>query len=476
MTLVKVLLDEVLLEVFDFCADENPEAWQTLVHVCQRWRCIIFGSPRRLNVRLFCTPGTPRNTLDVWPPFPLLIWAHDCITEDMDNMIALLEKSDRVCQINLMGIPTPQYLERLLEGMQKPLPELTDLTLWSLNYEIMSAIPDSFLSGYAPRLRELSLECIPFPGLPKLLLSATNLFSLHLLDIPYSGYISPEAMLTALSTSTNLRSLHLRFQFSRSHLDRASQHRPPSKRSIFPFLTELRFKGGSNYLEVLITGIDAPRLSTLYISFFNQIEFGTPKLVQFICRTPRLKELERARVSFEYGITRVDLSSRTSDYRMLSVGISCREMDLHLSSLHEVLTPSLPSLSALEDLYIHEAPLAQLDWRGDIESMPWMMLLHPFSAVKNLYVSKRFAPRIASCLQFLVDNKMTNVLLSLENIFLEGHEPSGPVQECIKQFAATRLADGRPIVATCWEGHEVEDYDEECFEIDNDDEDDEDED
>ena len=209
MTSVNVFPDEVPLAVFDFCMDEDPEAWHTLVHVCQRWRCVVFGSPRRLNLRLFCTPGTPKDTLDVWPPFPLLIWAHDCITEDMDNMIALLEKSDRVCQINLMGIPTSHYLERLLEGMQKPLPELTDLTLWSLNYATMSVVPDSFLGGYAPRLRELSLDRVPFPGLPELLLSVTNLVSLHLLNIPYSGYISPEAMLTALSTSTNLRSLHL---------------------------------------------------------------------------------------------------------------------------------------------------------------------------------------------------------------------------------------------------------------------------
>ena len=118
----------------------------------------------------------------------------------MDNMIALLEQSDRVCQINLMGIPTLRYFERLLEGMQKPLPELTDLTLWSLNYATMSVVPDSFLGGYAPRLRELSLDRVPFPGLPKLILSATNLVSLHLLSIPNSGYILPEAMLTALSS------------------------------------------------------------------------------------------------------------------------------------------------------------------------------------------------------------------------------------------------------------------------------------
>jgi hypothetical protein len=189
-----------------------------------------------------------------------------------------------------------------------------------------------------------------------------------------------------------------------------------------------------------------------------------------------LKELERARVSFEFGITRVNLSSQASGYRTLSVGILCRELDLQFSSLQEVLTPSLPPLSTLEDLYIYEGPLTQLDWQGDIENIPWLELLYPFAAVKNLYLSEQFALRIAPCLQFLVDSRTTKVLPSLENIFLEGHEPLRPVQEGIRQFVAARLANGRPIAVTRWERHEDGDYNEECYDIDDDDEEGEDED
>ncbi len=28
-------------------------------HVCQKWRSVVFGSPRRLNLRLLCTKRTP---------------------------------------------------------------------------------------------------------------------------------------------------------------------------------------------------------------------------------------------------------------------------------------------------------------------------------------------------------------------------------------------------------------------------------
>ena len=138
------------------------EAWQTLVHFCRRWRCLVFGSPRRLNLRLFCTPETPaRDTLDVWPALPLIVWG-DMTPSSTDNVVAALGKSNRVCEVNLWNFPGWQ-LEQVLAAMQVPFPELTRLVLIS-NEETMSVIPDSFLDGFAPRLRYIDLSGIPFPG------------------------------------------------------------------------------------------------------------------------------------------------------------------------------------------------------------------------------------------------------------------------------------------------------------------------
>jgi len=61
-------------------------------------------------------------------------------------------------------------------------------------------------------------------------------------------------------------------------------------------------------------------------------------------------------------------------------------------------------------------------------------LLLPFPAVKNLYLSKDFAPGIVAALQEIVG---TEVLPSLQNILVDGLEPSGPFQESIEQFVAT---------------------------------------
>ena len=55
---------------------ESLETWRTLIHVCRKWRNLVFASPRRLNLRLVCTRRKPvRDMLDIWPTFPIVI--HD---------------------------------------------------------------------------------------------------------------------------------------------------------------------------------------------------------------------------------------------------------------------------------------------------------------------------------------------------------------------------------------------------------------
>jgi hypothetical protein len=70
--------------------------------------------------------------------------------------------------------------------------------------------------------------------------------------------------------------------------------------------------------------------------------------------------------------------------------------------------------------------------------------------VKNLYLSKEFAPGIAAALQELVGSRITELLPSLQNILVEGLEPSGPFQENIGQFVAARQLSGHPIAVYNW--------------------------
>jgi hypothetical protein len=257
---IDVLPDDVLLEIFYFYVGEAQriQAWESLVHVCSRWRSVVFGSPNHLDLGLVCTAKTPaRDRLDVWPELPLHIQGDDF--EGIDNIIAVVERRNRVRVIDLTWVSS-LHLENLLAAMQDPFPELTDLVLWS-NGEV--ALPDSFLGGSAPRLRFLWLDHAPFPGLQKLLLSATHIAILRLEDIPHSGYISPEAMATALSTLTHLDSLILGFQSPFSRPDPASQPPPSPTRIVLSALTYFEFKGDSEYVDDLMAYIDAPRLNEL---------------------------------------------------------------------------------------------------------------------------------------------------------------------------------------------------------------------
>jgi hypothetical protein len=130
----------------------------------------------------------------------------------MDNVIAVLERSDRVSEIYLKNAPS-SHLERVSTAMREPFPELTSLLFHSY-YVNVPVLPDSFLGGSAPPLRLFYLDRVPFPGLPKLLLSAPHLVHLRLWNISNYGYFSPETMLTALPTMTSLESLWLQFDLA----------------------------------------------------------------------------------------------------------------------------------------------------------------------------------------------------------------------------------------------------------------------
>ena len=453
---VNMLPDDVLLEIFDFhvlvsghqFTKNNIEAWQLLVHVCRRWRRLVFGSPRRLNLQLFCVAKTPaRDTLDVWPPLPLSINATIKETEELDNIIAVLERSERVVFITIILPGT--LSEDVSIAMQKPFPVLEHLGLFSSN--VATVIPDSFLRGSAPRLRILWLDGIPFPGLPKLLLSATHLSRLHLTDIPHPEYFSLDTIVTVLSTLTSLCSFRLEFWSPRSLPERESRHSLPWTRSVLPSLDSLEFKGVSDYLEDFVAHIDTPRLVALHITFFNQIVFDTPKTTQFISRTPLLGPLEKACLTFRNDTADVCLSSQSSTFDQILVKIPCEEFDWQVSSLEQVCTSSLSLLSKLEDLLILENTNSPPNWKDNIENTLWLELLHPFIAVKNLYLSEKFASCIAPALQELVGGRTTEVLPALQNLFLEGLQPSGPDQEGIVKFVATRQLSGRPITVSLWE-------------------------
>jgi F-box-like len=433
------LPDEVLLEMFDIYVNEataRTEEWHTLVHVCRRWRNVVFSSPHRLDLRLLCTIRRPvRVRLDIWPALPIILAGSvDPTTlpmESADNILTALEHRDRVCHISLQHLPNA-LVGRLAAAMCEPFQALTYLELRSNDESAVPGLPDTFLGGSAARLQRLRLVCIPFLALPKLLLSACQLVNLELVDIPHSGYISPRMMVTCLSALTRLDTLHLEFRSPLSRPDRTIPSPSRITRVLLPALSMLCFKGVSEYFEDLVAQIDAPLLNQIWIEYFHQLLFDTPQLLQFISRTNELKTSDRADVLFRGDCVRIVLYSRRGmvERRILGLTILCRESDWQLSSLAQLCGAFLPPLSStLERLYIRE-DILRPHWHDDMENVQWLELLQPFIAVKNLYLSKGLEPLVRPVLQEVAADSegLTGVLPALQSVVIEGVQLPGSIQ------------------------------------------------
>jgi hypothetical protein len=452
-----MLPDVALLDVFDFYVNKEEELedaddieeWHTLVHVCRQWRDLVFASPRRLNLRLYCEARTPvRETLGVWPLLPVIIRNYGYQEWGVDNIIAALEHKNPIRDLGLFYDGPSSQLERVLAIMQQPFPGLTRLQLECDNKP--AVVPASLLGGSAPLLKSLILDGVSFSGSQKLLLSATHLVDLTIRRTPYSGYISPEAMVTCLSVLTRLENLDIGFDSPRCRPDGKGRRQLPQTRSLLPVLTEFWFRGVGEYLEDIVAHIDAPLLDNLHITFYHQRIFDTPQLARFIGRSTMFKARDKARLAFSDNNVSVTFPQAFSvrGYRVaLQLSIICSLPDWQILSLAQVCTLSFPRafISAVEQLYIHEESFSSPSWQGDIDASQWEDIMHPFHAVKGLYLSRRLVPRTTPALQEFGE-RVTEVLPVLQTLFLD--EPH--VQEIIRQFFAARQLASHPIAVSFW--------------------------
>ena len=447
---IDMVPDVTLLRIFELCLyKENPNAWHTLIHVCRKWRHIVLGSPRRLNLQLVYKARKPvREMLDLWPPLPVIMrtFVYDNQTLDVDNVIAALGHNDRICNLGLANIPSGQF-ERVLAAMQQPFPELTHLELQPKD-DTAPVDPSSFLGGSAPRLRTLVLSRVHFLGLPILLLSATNLVRLDIVSIPHAALFSPMAITAGLSVLTRLESLKIAFNPPRSNPEWATRRVHLPTRILLPALTKLQFFGVCQYLEDLLARIVAPLLDRLDVHFRHQLISDTPHLTRFISRSPKFRAQNEARVVFSNFKLWVALPQTLSSE--LRLGVECRRPDWQLPSLTRICSSSFPQafIPAVEHLYINDISL----YENNLENRQWLDFLRPFPAVKYLYLSRRAVRRIAPALQELVGERVTEVLPALQSLSLESQETPAPgLDQGVRQFVDARQLSGHPITISPWE-------------------------
>jgi hypothetical protein len=262
------------------------------MHICCKWRRILFTYQRPLQLRLFCTHATPvLKILDCWPTMPIVVQyggspsLNPPAPEDEDNIVAALKRSDRVTSINLTV--TNSLLEKL-SAIEGPFSELEDLILLSRD-RMRLTLPNAF--QWCPRLRFLHSTGTVFPALLQLLYSSKNLVDIQLHEVIHPSHFPPEALTNALCGLVQLQSLSLHF---RPTAIRHTVSPPPGELVVLPALTRLNFLGRTEYLERLVAGIGAPLLEDIEVTFFDNSDFRLPELRKFTDRIETHESHNRA--------------------------------------------------------------------------------------------------------------------------------------------------------------------------------------
>ena len=289
----EALPDDVLLLVFSLCNPRGhavkPVTWQwcRLAHVCQRWRRIVFASPRYLGLVIvtgdrhesYSGSWSVRRALACWPAaLPIAIRRGICeafpmLDDDEDDILAGLKHPDRIYEINF-SFSWGMLGKSESASLAWSFPELERLEFRGAHGFDIDA-PRGFLGGSTPtshKLRHIKLLKITFPSLPQLLLSNHNLVYLSLGRGLFIGeryeHISPDTLAFCLSAATQLKILHVEIRSNLLNPKQRSTHSESlsPNLTLLPSLVEFDFKGPNGYLEDLVSSIRSPLLRRIGVS------------------------------------------------------------------------------------------------------------------------------------------------------------------------------------------------------------------
>lgn len=480
---IDVLPDNVLLEIFGFCLCDDTSfskysyyrtrIWQTLVHVCQRWRSIIFTSPRQLELYLTCSYGIPaRKNLVFWPvTLPLSLdysfFFRPTTPEDEDNIVAALEYPSRVHSIKIdAGAP---LMKKVVTTMRKSFPSLIRLDLkCHYSRDSFPVIPRKFLGGSVPHLQHLRLEYISTPHLPTLLLSARNLVTLTLDRIPLNGHI-PEGMAGLLATLTSLTTFSISCSVETSPSDQWQSRPDPPMRATLPALTRFDYSGHSKYLEDFLAQVDMPRVDYIGVEYPMYLSQAS-QLSRFIERTENFKveQFTRAEIVFYHEDPFFALGRQEGKFNQARLLVRIFEeahLETQVRGMVHILRQLAPIFFNVDVLFAHGFYVQQQSSEMDISE--WLPLLCLFPAVEVLRLSGGAGVYIASALEDTAQEMVTEVLPALRLIKLAKDELDNEDSEVdqdywdesgasIERFPFLRQFSGCPVTVLTLEDESVE--------------------
>ena len=278
--------DEMLLEIFhsylQHFANDQPlwnkkHKWFKLMHVCRRWRHIVFASSTRLDLCLVVSTSNPGNMNTIFSPhlspLPIAIehgyppsTASHMKAKEFGCMLAALKHYNRVRGITFSG-SAPDF-DKLFEATKHPFPILEDLELCNLDGRITELkLPATFLKGSAPPLRRLQLTRISLTSISSSLLSSAMMLTELCLRI-YTPFTTA-SLLVHLQDMHCLRHLELKLRTWKVPSSINGTMSPTNHEDTFLLskLTSFHYQGPSLFFSALVAGFTAPSLQDVHFIF-----------------------------------------------------------------------------------------------------------------------------------------------------------------------------------------------------------------
>ena len=432
MTIGK-LSDEVLLEIFRYYLDASPWSWSRLVHIFRKWRRLVFSNQQSLQLRLFCTHGTPvEKTLDCWPRSLPIVVAYGGspgldppAPEDENDIMAALNQTDRVHSISLT---ITSSLLRSLSAIKRPFSKLEDLILLSRDGAQLK-LPSSFQWGQ--HLRLLHSTGIVIPALIRSHYS--SIMDLQLQDVPNPWHFPPNELPDALFRMAKLQSLSLHFLPTSDHV---AVSLPTCDRVVLPALIRLKYEGITRDLKILMARIDAPRLEDIEVTFPNEFIPDLSNFIAFIDRIEMHKSHRQAHILSSENAISISLIQPGAPTRIKFR--SLRET-LYLRLFYMVRIFSQFSALRLDVEDLHIDVTRQSRQEGSSYIAQWLHLLNLFGGVKWL----RLVGNLSTDIVRLLD---TAALPALRCLYIPQPGPCHvPLREVVVSFMTFRRLSGHPI-------------------------------
>ncbi|KAI0263409.1 hypothetical protein BC834DRAFT_887153 [Gloeopeniophorella convolvens] len=453
---ISVLHDEILLEVFDCVRRANEKAWLRrylwlrLAHVCRRWQCIVFASPSRLRLQLYCTYGTDvYSLLEHWPSLPISIDYPKWPDGKEDDIWDSLKHEDRVQEVNI-SMEAWAMVDHV-EMIEVAMPVLEDLAYECEEEEV--TLPDTFLGGYAPRLRTLHLGGFVIPAQLPFFLSATGLVCLRLFGRPHLGLL-PEQLLAYLDVMPQLETLIISNIIDSESPNPAPRRvmSSPSERVMLLKLTTFGFSGSDRYLDALLSQLDAPQLTNLTITILHTTytsSYKTPHLPSFIRRAANLKP-DMASVCYSEVSMTVGVRALHQDVAMwLQVGPLSLEPEVgwQVAEAKQISDDMSYILASVETLTLHTTPTEAADVA---DPAIWRSLLACCRSVKLIVVPSTLSAPLANALTPETDEQVMDVLPALRELQVLCHgkdDRRGSIRlDAFGPFSAARRKADREVL------------------------------